>query len=530
MTVDVAMHAQLYSWEQIHILKDFILTKVSFTELMKRTDVVIDEKNSGRWTRVKCPFHKTNTFDAGRVREADEESKQGTFFCNNNECKVHDDPFEGRLNMFQFWQLIRGFSNEKEAVLDLYANILEQPLPEPTDNPMSEEQRREFEKAKRRLLLYLHTTVFYYNKLFKTEEGKKGLEYIEKVRKIPKEYAKKYYLGYASGGQELINYLMKQGFTVDEIREARLLSRKGNDLMYDRIIVPIFERDNVRSSFFKLKNSKVVDFYGRACDPESDLKHLYINRDRPLFNFAEARRKKEGLMVEGIFDTLAGQVYIDALTQMENLGRIPEDISVNPSDLGVFTSYGTNGLSEKHHIPQLERANFDVLYIAGDHDKNFAGQTSNIERGEILQKALPNTKIRIVMWDDKDLNDMLKAGIKPLEFMNYLKNAVSLEEYKILVALEKCGNKEEVRNQFEALNSIEELLIDLDFEQENGLLKYKRTLQYVADYANIDVEDIMLHVLSIKYKQQLKQVSKDNNIPLKHVLMSELSTINKVFN
>lgn len=521
-----------FSKEQINEMREYVLENIVFSDLVKERTKVED---NGNWKAVRCEFHTTKTTDAGRLRDRDTQTgENGLYFCNHPNCAVAEDPYNGRLTLTRYWQLANDFTSEKEAVVDLYSRRLGRPLPEGNGKPMSPEEKAAYEKDKRKRFMFMHV-LFFYTQSLMSEEGAEALKYITEDRKIPLEYVRRYWLGYAPGRTKLVDYLESVGFKRDEVKEAKLLSRKGNDLYFERIVFPLLGySDDVFSPSFQIKKAQVPNFYSRLRpeflnEDNRNMKHRYTNRNFPLFNFANAKKKGSGLMIEGCFDTVASQVLIDRLVSMKEEGLIPDSYTVDPEEVGPFASYGTNGFNEEEHVPHLKRANYEVLYIAGDHDANFAGQTANIKRGKMLQSHLPNTQIRIVVWPNKDVNEMLINEVDPIEFLKCLEDSVSLEEYEILVALEKSGSSDIVRNQFEAMHRIEELLLNLNLQEENSLLKYKKTLLTLSKFIEVDVETIVLHILMLKYKNDLKNMATESNMPLKTLLTAELAAILSVF-
>lgn len=524
--------SKIFSKQQIDEMRAVIIQEVKFSEIMREITKV-DE--IGEWFAVQCVFHTTKTTDAGRLRDAHPTTgEEGVYFCNNTNCSIHHNYEKGRISLTHFWKEYHNFENEPMAVLDLYQNRLGRKLPEGKGTPLTPEEKAKLQKEKTMRRLFIHTAYFYHSMLL-SPEGKEGLDYIVNERKIPMDYVMKYRLGFTPGRTALKEYLLSQNFTLEDIKASKLLSKKNNDLYYNRVVFPMIDiRQNVLSDKFDFSRAVVYNLYSRflpkyITEENEFLKHRYTNREFPLFNFAEARRKKVGLMIEGCFDTVAAQVLLDRLVLMENEGKIPEEFIIKPSDIGSFASYGTNGFKEDVHAPQLVRANFETLLIAGDHDANFAGQEANIKRGEMLQGHLKSTNIRIVSWGAKDVNTLLQEDIDPIEFLRFINDAVSLEEYRILVALEKSGNPASVRTQFEALNKIEKLLLDLNLHEENSLLKYMKTLNTVASFTGVDVETILMHIMMVKHKKDLENAASAANVPLKTLLLSELVTASSIF-
>ena len=529
MTTDINKIYRQYSFSQLKDMRLVCIQNIPFVQLVEsRTRV----QHMGDWHGVQCEFHPTSTFDAGRLREHDND-QEGVYFCNNPVCDIHQEPYNGRLNMFQYWQLANGLESEDEAVLDLYHRHLGKPLPKPEGKVLTKEEYQKIQQQQRGKLLRLYALFFWNKTLFK-KDGSKGLKYLTEQRCIPVEYVKKYYLGYAPGKKALVEFLLKTGFTEEEIKREGLMSKKGNDLYWGRIVIPLFsDRDNPLSLNFNIKGSDAPNFYSRMLpdfiksDIDKSLKHRYTNSNFPLFNFSEARRKRFAIMPEGCLDTISGQVFIDRLQEMENKGELPEDVSMKPSEIGVFASFGTNGFSEEKHLPLVKKANFEVLFLAGDNDQNFAGQTANIKRARLIQDNCPETQVRIITLPDKDLNDLLISKMEPVDFLKLLEDSVSLEEYEILMALTKCGKKT-LRSQFEAIKSVETLIDDLNLDPKN-LIMYKKTLQVLSDYVGVNVSLILFQVLVKKYKDKLKEEADEKNISIDALMMLKIAELEGMF-
>jgi len=520
--------AKRFSENQIRQMKKVCTQKITFSELVAEITSV---KSIGKWHAVNCRFHETQTMDAGRLKDYDPVTNDyPVYFCNHPDCSIQAPPYNGRLSMFQYWQLANSFDSEEEGVVDLYSNVLLQELPEPDGSVLSEKEIREIEDIERRRLLFLHT-VFFFNKVLFSEEGRAGLDYLTEKRGIPVEYLQKYYVGYAPGGRKLKEYLVGVGFSEEEVSEATLLSKKGNDLYFEMVTIPLFSlKDNVLGGKFSIKTANVPNLYCRKVDSfiktEEDrmMKHRYTNREMPLFNFQEAQRKKTVVIPEGCMDAISGQVLIDRLVEMKKAGLIPSELGLDPSNIGVFASFGTSGFSEKGHLPLVKKARFETVYIAGDQDGNFAGQMSNIKKGKLLRLHCPETHIRIVRWPRKDLNEMLSQGCDPLDFLRALKDSLSLEEYIVSVALDKSGDLEVTRNQFEAIHRIEDVISDLFLDEkiENAIL-YSRFVSEVARRVGVSPETILLHVYLKRKRGEYKSLAAEHGVSLHTALLSKIS-------
>lgn len=508
----------MYSREQINGLREIVEKEIQFSTLMRE---VTDVENLGQWSAVRCPFHNTSTKDAGRLKDATGDSS-GVYFCNHPGCKVSEEPYNGRLSLTHFWKLYNDLENEPIAVLDLYQNRLGRKLPAGEGKPLSKEELEKLRMEKRRRALFLQATFFFHMTLL-SPEGKEGMDYLLS-RGISRSYIEKYKLGYAPGGRKMLDYLKSNGFSEQEIRDAKLLSQKGNDLYYGRIMFPLVStRHNYLNPAMEFGKATVENFYSRMLpsmmkgEKDNSFKHRYTNPSRPLYNFGEAKTKRFALMLEGCIDTISAQIFLDELIQMEKRGEL-ENYLVKPSEIGVLGIYGTNGFSKESQLHVAE-SNFDKLFLAGDNDENFAGQTANIKLGESLQEMSKEAQVRIVTWTGNDVNELLQGGKEnAIKFLQSIQDAVSVEEYKILVALDKAGDLTETRNQFDALLRIEELLSDLRLEEENNILNYAKTISVVSEKVGVSEEVILMHIMMVRYKNKLL-MHKDN---LKEAILTEL--------
>ncbi|MFC2166504.1 DNA primase [Acidobacteriota bacterium] len=152
------------------------------------------------------------------------------------------------------------------------------------------------------------TLGFFRKNLFKTEEGKLALDYLQK-RKISDEVIQKIKIGYAlNSWDSLINFFREKKVSPSLLEKAGLaLRRQNKDGFYDRfrgrVIFPIFT-----------DTGTVVAFGGRTL---FDAEPKYLNSpDTPKYtkgkllyglNFSkeEIRKKEEIILVEGYTDFLS---------------------------------------------------------------------------------------------------------------------------------------------------------------------------------------------------------------------------------
>jgi len=130
---------------------------------------------------------------------------------------------------------------------------------------------------------------FFHNTLTKTVTGKSAAEYLVQ-RGISSKIIEDFKLGYSqSGWNQLTNYFLEKGVTLNLVERAGLICRRSNgngyyDRFRDRIIFPIFDLHH-----------QVVGFGGRVMDdslpkylnsPETPIYH----KSRSLYGLSHANR------------------------------------------------------------------------------------------------------------------------------------------------------------------------------------------------------------------------------------------------
>ncbi len=145
---------------------------------------------------------------------------------------------------------------------------------------------------------------FYHRFLF-TKEGKPALDYLFS-RGLSLETIKKFYLGYAPGRGEFLEFARNKGATDELLVSSGLAIKSERGVCYERF------RDRVLFPVFNLQG-RVVGFGGRVINPEHEPKYLN-SPDTPVFKKSNllyglhlARRfTEEGIIVvEGYMDLLA---------------------------------------------------------------------------------------------------------------------------------------------------------------------------------------------------------------------------------
>ena len=149
------------------------------------------------------------------------------------------------------------------------------------------DSKQSAENAKRRKRLYgaLSAAVhFYQHSLIR---DKNALNYVFKDRKISKEIVTEFQIGYAlTGRQTLTDYLIKKGFSRQEINAAGLLNRFGGDIFNGRMMIPLQD-----------PSGSTIGFTGRILNDEPN-SPKYLNtpqtmlydKSRHVFGLSQAKQ------------------------------------------------------------------------------------------------------------------------------------------------------------------------------------------------------------------------------------------------
>ena len=167
-----------------------------------------------------------------------------------------------------------------------------------------------------------------------------ALEYIFKKRQFTKDIALAFCIGYAPGsGQALVTFMKKQGYTVNELQQAGLATRRSQsgDMFRDRIMIPLMD-----------PQGRVIGFTARLLQDNPNApkylntpQTLIYDKGRHVFGLHLAkesiRKEKYSVVVEGNLDVIAShqagvrQVVATAGTAMTEmhlkaLGRFAPDV------------------------------------------------------------------------------------------------------------------------------------------------------------------------------------------------------------
>lgn len=194
------------------------------------------------------------------------------------------------------------------------------------------------EKINRTLEILELATKFYEVQLWKGEGKDKALDYLFE-RGLKEETIKKFRLGYApKGWRNLLEFLVKRGYSVPEIARTGLLVEKSSgrpsdshyDRFRDRIIFPIGDY-----------TGKIVGFSARVAPGGDESQAKYVNtpetevyhKSRILYGIDKAKneikQKNFTLLVEGNMDVIAAyQAGIKNTVAVSGTALTPEQVDI----------------------------------------------------------------------------------------------------------------------------------------------------------------------------------------------------------
>lgn len=425
-------------------------------EIRNRCDIVdiiseyVHLKQAGKSFKGLCPFHgeKTPSFMVSPEKQL--------FHCFG--CGEGGNVFNFlmKYEKISFFEAVKMLAKKSGVSL-----------------PVDEEKENFLNRQKERLYKLNNLAANYYREcLFKTNQGKKIINYLKK-RGINDTSVEKYKLGYApSGWDVLTNFLKKKGYSYEELTKARIINKskiegKYIDYFRDRIIFPIFNL-----------SGRVIGFGGRVLD---DSLPKYINSPETLvynkgsnlysLNFAKEDIRKKGylIIVEGYTDVLITQQY-----EFNN----------------VAASLGT-ALTARQ-IDLIKRFT-DMVLIAYDADS--AGNMATLRSLDLLVKAGLEVKVIDLPQGYDPADFLIKKGRTP--FQNLIDGSLSLIDYKLKLLYSKNSIKT-IEGKVKVIKGIIPTLSIMGDENElrAQIVKISEELKLTEEAIRIDL---------VKYKKGLKE-------------------------
>ncbi len=415
-------------------------------EVQARTDIVelissyIPLRRAGRNFKALCPFHTEKT---------------PSFFISPHKQIFHCFGCGEGGGPIQFLMLYEKVSFP-EAV-EILAKRLGLSIPYKKSSP--------YERLKTTLYEITETAAIFFHKNLFRNEGREALGYLKK-RGIEPEAIERFRLGYAPGGNSLLEFMRNKGYSLDILEKASLIvgKREGGyiDLFRDRIIFPIFD-----------VKGKVVGFGARLIGEREGPK--YINSvENPLYNkrnhlyglnFSkeEIIKKDLAIIVEGYFDMILP--YIKGIKN-------------------IVASLGTALTLEQIYLIRRYTKNIVLVF-----DADSAGQLANLRALDLLlENGLDVTVVRLPQGFDPD--SLVREKGRDY-FFRLLQKRKDFFEYKINI-LEKNLDVETIEGKTKL---VEEVLTTLS-KIENEVKRYGY-IKKLSSYLEIPEEVLILELKKI---------------------------------
>lgn len=227
---------------------------------------------------------------------------------------------------------------------------------------------QEIAKRKKRLLeAHDLATQYYQQSLIKNQHA---LDYVFKKRGLSKEIVTTFRIGYApSSGDALVSFLMKKGFSRQELSQAGLLNRYGGDLFRSRMMVPLMDG-----------SGQVIGFTARIVVDEPNApkylntpQTLLYDKSRHVFGLSQAkeaiRKNDYVVVVEGNLDVVSShqaavnQVVATAGTAMTE-HHLKALVRLSPNVRLAFDGDAAGLAATERAIPIAQTVGVDLTIIS----------------------------------------------------------------------------------------------------------------------------------------------------------------------
>ncbi len=244
---------------------------------------------------------------------------------------------------------------------------------------------QEIAKKKKRLFEAHELAAKYYQQsLLKNQHA---IDYVFKKRGLSKQIVQEFMIGYApTTGDALVQFLLKKGFTKNELADGGLTNRYGGDMFRGRMTVPLMD-----------PTGRVIGFTARIIvdDPKAPKylntpQTLLYDKGRHVFGLSQAketiRTSDYAVVVEGNLDVVSSH-----------------QAAIRP----VVATAGT--AMTEHHLRALARLSGNVR-LAFDGDK--AGLAATERAIPIAQAVGVDLTIITLKGDAKDPDELIQQDPK----------------------------------------------------------------------------------------------------------------------
>lgn len=421
------------------------LPELFLQELKSRCDIVdvvssyVNLKRRGRNMVGLCPFHSEKTPSFNLYPE------NGSFYCFG--CGAGGDviTFVRRIENLDYMEAIRFLA--QRAGLQVPENQVDDGLA----------------KLKAKILEINRETARYFHKVLLSPQGRPGLDYLLN-RGLTMHTIKHFGLGFSAPGRfDLVDYLSKKGYRMDEMIQANVAYKAGSgrvvDRFFDRVMYPIIDL-----------RGNVIAFGGRIL---GDGKPKYLNTsDTPVF------RKSNGLFAmnfaknSGLEQLILAEGYMDVIALHQ---------------AGFSNAIATLGTALTVEQARLMARYAKEIVIAYDSDG--AGQKATARAIPILRGAGLLVKV-LTITGGKDPDEFIRSfgDQGPARFKQLLEGSGNDVEYRLQKIKSGC-NMASADGRVAYLTGAADLLATLDSKIEQEVYAGR-----LAEEIGIDRNAIMLQV------------------------------------
>jgi len=373
-------------------------------EIKDRIDIVdlvsesVELRRAGRNYTGFCPFHHNVNTPAFVVFPDTQ-----TWRCFS-ECDDGGDIFSFTMKR-EGWEFSEALKHLAER-----AGVQLKPL-----TPKAVEEQEEHERLR---ALLEEAVVYYQHNLLHTEAGKTATAYLDK-RGLTSETVDAFGLGYAPNAWDAgLKYFQNKDYTIDELRDAGLITEKDQDKVYDRfrhrLMIPIRNR-----------SGKMAGFGARVLDPKDVPKYLnspqtpIFDKSKLLYGLDTARKNirelDEVVIVEGYMGVIGPYQY--------GFGNIVAQMgtALNEYQLRVLKKYTGKFIIAMDSDAAGQKATLRGLNIARETLDRTSEMVFNT-RGLLRQEARLKADIRVLtLPEGMDPDDVVNRN--PEEWRNLVETA-----------------------------------------------------------------------------------------------------------
>ncbi len=408
-------------------------------------------KRAGKSFKGCCPFHqeKTPSFHIS--------PDKGLYYCFG--CQEGGD-------IFDFISKIEHLSfNETAKKLADIAGV--------EYKPQTEKQDKDTERRTRARKVLEFAKNFWHKNLL-SNIGEPAKNYL-KIRKITKETAEKFELGFAlNSDNTLTSNALKAEHKLEGLKILGLTTQYGNDYFRNRIMFPIYNHRGELSAFGGRMLEKGEPKYLNS--PES----LLFNKSKVLYGLyysaPQIRKQEKAILLEG---------YMDVISLFQH---------------GVQNCVAPLGTSfTEDHGRLLKRYTNEVVIM---FDPDSAGIKASLRAGLILTKMGLFVKVGNLN-SDLDPDDYIHKHGKE-KFDKVVNNAKDLISFHLEYILEKRGGKDNLGAQEKTL-IFEEVLEGIK-SQPDAIVK-SEWLKYCSETLNINQQALADRLRKSSFSYNAPKVS-----------------------